>query len=199
MPRAWCNRAIPFNTYTCVGALLAADLVNGAAGDRDELAGLLDRYELDHGPVADADAVELTAWNSLLRGVFFEKRPPQRAALIDALLVASDCRPRLVEHDGLAFHLHYVSPTQQACDRLKAVTAAGLAQIVSDGGIERIDSCAAAACDRVFVDVSRRGGRCYCSVQCATRTNVARHRERRRGGVPSSGAGAVPPLRTREP
>jgi hypothetical protein len=53
-----------------------------------------------------------------------------KAQLTDALLVAADCRPRLVSHDaGKPHHFHYapVETWPRATRVRRALTAAGLA------------------------------------------------------------------------
>ena len=61
-----------------------------------------------------------------------------------------------------------------------ALTAAGLAHVIDDGGGERLRACSRAGCGVVFADTSRNGRRRVCSVRCANQVNVANHRLRRR-------------------
>ena len=49
----------------------------------------------------------------------------------------------------------------------------------SDAG--RLGVCAAEACDRVYLDGSRNGGRQFCSTRCQSRTKAAAHRARHSG------------------
>jgi predicted RNA-binding Zn ribbon-like protein len=103
----------------------------------------------------------------------------EQAALVDALLVAADCRPRLVSHDGQAPHIHEAPLDAALHLRVMALTAAGLAQLIADGFGSRLNSCHRDGCPVVFVDVSRNGRRRFCSVRCANAVNVARHRARK--------------------
>src|SRR4051812_48629171 len=57
-----------------------------------------------------------------------------------------------------------------------ARAARGLAELALAYGVDRLHVCSAGDCLRAVVDVSRNGGRRYCSRTCATRTNVRRHR-----------------------
>jgi predicted RNA-binding Zn ribbon-like protein len=169
-----------FNTYTVAGALIAADLVNGDGADGPALAALLAGYEVWVPAVTPLMAAEINAWARQLRGVFAAADPGQRANRADELLVAASCTPRLVSHDGLPHHLHYAPLAASPPDRVRALTAAGLAQVIADGEGHRLDQCQREVCTEVFVDVSRNGLRRFCSVRCANVVNVSRHRARRR-------------------
>jgi predicted RNA-binding Zn ribbon-like protein len=176
-----CNSLVQFNTYTSAGAHIAAALVNDPLADEQALAGMLAGYEV-HDPVPSRRQIPaLRGWAARLREVFEAADEHDQAAAVDALLRASDCRPTLVSHDGQPYHLHYAPVATDLVARVKALTAAGLAHVIAEGGGARIRGCQRAGCGRVFVDVSRNGGRCFCSVRCANQVNVARHRARRRG------------------
>jgi predicted RNA-binding Zn ribbon-like protein len=104
-----------------------------------------------------------------------------KAERADALLIAADCRPRLVSHGaGLPFHLHYAPVRTGLTARVKALTAAGLAHIIDNGEGSRLRACSRAGCGTVFIDISRNGRRHFCSVRCANQVNVANHRLRQR-------------------
>lgn len=175
-----------FNTYTSAGAHIAAALVNDRSADERAVGGVLAGFEV-HDPVpTGGQLAALRAWTVRLREVFDSADPARQAAAVDTLLRASDCRPGLVSHDGQPFHLHYAPVTTDLVARVKALTAAGLAHVIAEGGGHRIRGCQRAGCASVFVDVSRNGGRCFCSVRCANQVNVARHRARRRGAGPQA-------------
>jgi hypothetical protein len=169
-----------FNTYTVTGALIAADLVNRDAADGPALAALLAAYEVWVPAMTPPMTAEISAWAGRLRGVFEAGEPGQRAGRADELLVAASCTPRLVSHDGLPHHLHYAPLAASPPARVRALTAAGLAQVIADGEGHRLGQCQREACPEVFVDVSRNGRRRFCSVRCANVVNVSRHRARRR-------------------
>jgi len=112
-----------------------------------------------------------------------------KALLADALLVAADCRPRLVSHgQGKPFHLHYAPVETGLAARVRALTAAGVAHVIDGGGGGRLRACARDVCDVAFFDTSRNGRRHFCEVRCANVVNVANHRQRRRA-APLSPAG----------
>lgn len=179
-----------FNTYTWAGAHIAAALVNEPPADPAAVAALLRRYDVHDPTPAEAQLRELRAWAARLRPAFEAHTAAERAAVVDALLVAADCRPRLVSHDDLAFHLHYAPLTADLATRARTLTAAGLAYVIAEGHGHRLGHCRRSGCATVFVDTSRNGTRRFCAVRCANQVNVANHRARRRD---AAGVGARRP------
>jgi predicted RNA-binding Zn ribbon-like protein len=173
-----------FNTYTVAGAHIAVWLVNTPSPAPLTLAAVLDSYDV-HEPVADAAEVRgLPPWAERLRPVFEADTRTEQAEQADALLTAADCRPRLVSHGpGLSFHLHYAPVRTGLAARVKALTAAGLAHVIDNGGGSRLRACTRVGCGTAFIDTSRNGRRQFCSVRCANRVNVAKHRLRQRQTV----------------
>jgi predicted RNA-binding Zn ribbon-like protein len=176
-----CNGLVQFNTYTVAGADIAAWLVNHPSPAASALAGVLAGYDV-HEPVTTADdAAALRPWAARLREVFEVGQVAAKAGRADALLVAADCRPRLVSHGtGLPFHFHYAPVRTGLAARVKALTAAGLAHVIDGGGGSRLRVCDRAGCGVAFIDTSRNGRRHFCSVRCANQVNVANHRLRQR-------------------
>jgi predicted RNA-binding Zn ribbon-like protein len=170
-----------FNTYTVAGAHIAVWLVNHPAPPPAALAEMLRGYEV-HQPVpTEADARALRPWVPRLREVFEAGTVAGKAERADALLVAADCRPRLVSHGaGLPFHFHYAPVRTGLVPRVKALTAAGVAHVIDGGGGSRLRTCDRAGCGVVFIDTSRNGRRHFCSVRCANQVNVSNHRLRQR-------------------
>jgi predicted RNA-binding Zn ribbon-like protein len=173
-----------FNTYTVAGAHIAVWLVNHPAPDAAALAAELHRHEV-HEPMGTApDVTALRPWAARLREVFEAPAEAGKASLADALLVAADCRPRLVSHGpGKAYHFHYAPVMTGLAARVRALTAAGLAHVIDGGGGTRLRVCDRAGCDVAFIDTSRNGRRHFCCVRCANQVNVANHRQRRRYGA----------------
>ena len=179
-----------FNTYTAAGAHIAVWLVNHPAPEAPALAAMLRSYDV-HEPRATADeAQEVAPWAAQLREVFEATTAAGKAELTDALLVAADCRPRLVSHGtGQPFHFHYAPVRTGLAARVRALTAAGLAHVIDGEAGARLRVCSRAGCDVAFIDTSRNGRRHFCSVRCANQVNVANHR-RRRGQVTLAPDGA---------
>jgi len=170
-----------FNTYIAAGAHIACWMVNNPSSEPAALAAVLASYDV-HEPVAAGVRTQaLRTWAEHLREIFESGTEIKRAERADALLIAADCRPRLVRHgDGLPFHLHYAPVRAGLTARVKALTAGGLAHVIDEGGGSRLRTCQRAGCATAFLDTSRNGRRRFCSLRCANQVNVANHRIRQR-------------------
>ena len=169
-----------FNTYTSAGAHIAAALVNDPLTDSAAVGVLLAGFDVEERVPSEAELADLRAWTARLRSVFEPRAGAERAELVNDLLVESDCRPRLITHDGLPHHLHYRPLAGDLAARVKAFTAAGLAYLIAEGWGSRLGRCQREGCAIAFVDTSRNGTRRFCSVRCANQVNVSNHRVRRR-------------------
>jgi len=170
-----------FNTYTAAGAHVAAWLVNHPGCDAAALAAELRGRDVHDPRPTPADAAALRPWTDRLRSVFEAPSVAGKAGLADALLVAADCRPRLVSHaDGQPFHFHYAPAETGLAARVRALTAAGLGHVIDGGAGDRLRACDRPSCGVAFIDTSRNGRRRFCSVRCANQVNVAAHRRRER-------------------
>jgi predicted RNA-binding Zn ribbon-like protein len=181
MRSSCCNGLVQFNTYTYAGAHIAAWLVNHPAAGAPDVAAVLREYDVHEPGAAAAQVLVLRPWTGRLREVFEAATVSAKARLADALLVDSDCRPRLVSHGaGLPFHLHHAPLRAGLAPRVQALTAAGLAHAIDDGAGDRLRACDRGGCGTVFIDTSRNGRRHFCCLRCANQVNVANHRQRRR-------------------
>ena len=170
-----------FNTYTVAGAHIAVWLVNHPVPAAAALTAELHRHEVHGAPATAAEAAALHPWAPRLRAVFEAAEVAGKARLTDALLVAADCRPRLVSHGaGQPFHFHYAPVETGLAARVRALTAAGLGHVVDGGGGARLRVCDRPGCGVAFIDTSRNGRRRFCSVRCANQVNVTNHRQRQR-------------------
>ena len=106
--------------------------------------------------------------------------PDERAALLNAQMAGVSAYPRLTDHDGEGWHLHYRDVDDDVAVVLQSVFAVGTALHLTTRGIDRLGRCASQPCARVIVDVSRNGTQRYCSPRCASRDAVRRHRARQR-------------------
>jgi predicted RNA-binding Zn ribbon-like protein len=175
-----------FNTYTIAGARIAVWLVNHPAPEPAELAAELRSHEVHEPLVTARDAAALEPWAARLREVFEASSVAGQAQLTDALLVAADCRPRLVSHGADSpYHLHYAPLETGLAARVRALTAAGLAHVIDGGDGARLRTCDRIGCATAFLDTSRNGRRRFCEVRCANQVNVANHRRRRIAGAVS--------------
>ncbi|WP_029068062.1 CGNR zinc finger domain-containing protein [Jonesia quinghaiensis] len=172
------------NPYGEYAVLLAGSLANGWPTDR---AGIVDRtrqYGMtmqfpSHPNDWEKCRTVIDRW---LR-VVDTPDPQTRAELLNADLAAASAYPRLTDHNGEGWHLHYRDADQSLPHVLAAVISVGTALHLTTRGMHRIARCAASTtthtpCNKVVVDVTRNGRQRYCSVQCANRSAVRRHREK---------------------
>jgi hypothetical protein len=83
-------------------------------------------------------------------------------------MAAAAAHPRLTNHDGEGWHLHYRDADQTLPRVLSAVISVGTALHLTTRGIHRLARCEAGKspgepCRRVVVDISRNGTQRYCS------------------------------------
>ncbi|MDP3891371.1 CGNR zinc finger domain-containing protein, partial [Nocardioides sp.] len=113
------------------------------------------------------------------------QEPDERARLLNDLMAQATAYPRLTDHGQEGWHLHYRDDANDSLsDVLRAVISVGTALHLTTRGIHRLSRCAAGQkegdpCAAVVVDVTRNGRQRYCSVRCANRAAVRRHRARR--------------------
>ncbi len=104
----------------------------------------------------------------------------ERAGLLNEQMAKAAAYPRLVDHgDEEGWHLHYRDDRQSLPQVLRSVICVGTALHLTTRGMHRLRRCEAAPCTNVVVDTTRNGRQRYCSVRCANRAAVRRHRERR--------------------
>lgn len=176
------------NPYGEYAVLLAASLADDWPPDRTCIVERTRRFGMTMafptGP--DDHAATRQVIDNWLR-VVDEPHPARRAALLNAQMAAAAAHPRLTDHDGEGWHLHYRDADQTLPHVLSAVISVGTALHLTTRGIHRLARCAASAepgdpCRRVVVDITRNGSQRYCSVRCANRAAVRRHRARKLDG-----------------
>jgi len=169
------------NPYGEYAVLLAASLANDWPADRDGIEqrtrdfGMtmtFDRAPDDH---ARSRSV-LDQWLAVVDA----GDAAARAAALNAQMASATAYPQLTDHDGEGWHLHYRDPISSLPDVLEAVISVGTALHLTERGMHRLGRCAASPCQNVIVDVTRNGRQRYCSVRCANRDAVRRHRARGR-------------------
>jgi predicted RNA-binding Zn ribbon-like protein len=169
----------------------AVELVNTVPEDEGAADGLADLASLDAfvrrhrmSDVQSLSEFDLSAVRKV-RGRFAQifAAPDARAAagLINELVAAAGTTPRLTDHDGHDWHVHYFAPGASVADHLAADCGMALAFFVVAGEQERLRRCEAPDCRRAFVDLSRNRSRRYCdSRTCGNRLHVAAYRARRK-------------------
>ncbi|MFH8341559.1 CGNR zinc finger domain-containing protein [Streptomyces sp. AM6-12] len=167
------------------------DLVNTAPEDETAPDGLPDvptlaefvrTHEIsDVGVVSSADLSAVRAVRSRFAAIFAAPDARSAAGLINELVAAAGTTPRLTDHDGYDWHVHYFAPGASVADHLAADCGMALAFFVVAGEEERLRRCEAPDCRRAFVDLSRNRSRRYCdSRTCGNRLHVAAYRARRK-------------------
>ncbi|MBC3761816.1 CGNR zinc finger domain-containing protein [Quadrisphaera oryzae] len=172
------------NPYGQYAVLLAASLANDWPSTREELVA----RTREHGmtmpfPPAPGDLEATRAVLDRWLAVVDAEDDDERARLLNAQMAAVTAYPRLTDHHGEGWHLHYRDPDQPLPAVLAAVISVGTALHLTTRGMGRLGRCAAGpavgdGCVNVVVDVSRNGRQRYCSVRCANRSAVRRHRAR---------------------
>ncbi|KNX37536.1 CGNR zinc finger domain-containing protein [Luteipulveratus halotolerans] len=167
------------NPYGEEPVVLAADLVNDPP---ETLDALRDRCA-DAGVVIDMPVrrADLAATRALLDAwltVVDADDDQGRADRLNALLAEHAEHPRMTNHSGEAWHIHYRELDRSLSGVLAALVTVGTAMHLTGRGMSRLGRCAAADCERVYADVSRGGRQRYCSTRCASREAVRRHRAR---------------------
>jgi hypothetical protein len=166
------------------------DLINtspAACGDEclPDLGSLRDFVARQHiSDVPRLDHDDVTAIHRLrdrFRHVFGARDVRQAVDLVNGIVGDVRTTPRLTDHDGYDWHVHFSAPGTRLADRLAADCGMALAYVVAAGELDRLRTCEAPDCARVLVDLSRNRCRRYCdSRTCGNRMHVAAYRARQR-------------------
>ncbi|MEU5418843.1 CGNR zinc finger domain-containing protein [Streptomyces sp. NPDC001407] len=169
------------------------DLVNTATagpegGPPDALAGLaelrqfVERHDISGvGTLGQRDLVAVRAVRERFALAFAAEDSTTLAELLNAMVAEAGTTPRLTDHDGYDWHVHYFAPGASLAEHLAADGGMALAFLVVAGERERLRRCEAPDCGRAFVDLSRNRSRRYCDGRtCGNRLHVAAYRARRK-------------------
>src|SRR5918994_5360420 len=113
----------------------------------------------DIGELTQDDLVAVHATRPRLREIFLAESPRRAASLLNDLLSTHTVTPRLTDHDGYDWHIHYFAPGAALADHLAADCGMALAFFVVAGEQDRLRRCEAPDCRRAFVDLSRNRSR----------------------------------------
>ena len=86
--------------------------------------------------------------------------------------------PHLAQKRG-QWRLHHHPVDATLVPMYTAICAGGMARMIGAGQGERLGTCEATDCDRVFIDVSKNASRRFCSTTCQNRVKAAAFRHRR--------------------
>jgi predicted RNA-binding Zn ribbon-like protein len=167
------------NPYGEYAVLLAASLANEWPENREGIEARTREFGMTMEFPEHPDDFELTrsVIEEWLHVVDAEPGEP-RAELLNAQMADVAAYPRLTDHDSEGWHLHYRDDGQRLPHVLRAVVAVGTALHLATRGMHRLGRCAAEPCTKVVADVTRNGRQRFCSVRCANRAAVRRHRAR---------------------
>ncbi|MCL2731679.1 MAG: CGNR zinc finger domain-containing protein [Actinomycetia bacterium] len=134
------------------------------------------------GRLGQDDVSAVQAVRERFAEIFFATGDDTAAAtLLNAMIAGAGTTPRLTDHDGYDWHVHYFAPGASVAEHLAADGGMALAFLIVAGERERLRRCDAPDCRRAFVDLSRNRSRRYCdSRTCGNRLHVAAYRARRR-------------------
>ncbi|MGI8901424.1 MAG: CGNR zinc finger domain-containing protein [Nocardioides sp.] len=172
----------------------AVDLVNSAPSqkspdalpDLSALAHLVARNDVSEvSPLTRDDLVAVRRLRDAVRTVFDSTDERSSAAAVNVLVREAGVTPRLTDHDGYDWHIHYFTPGAALAEHLSADCGMALAHVVAAGEWDRLRGCDAPGCEQVLVDLSRNRSRRYCDARtCGNRLHVAAYRERQRAATP---------------
>ncbi|WP_040765985.1 CGNR zinc finger domain-containing protein [Tsukamurella sp. 1534] len=164
------------NPYGSAPVLLAADLANDPPAGLEELL----RRCADHDMVVERAAPSdfpacralVDAWLTVVDAT----GPAERAERLNSLLAQHVSYPRVTDHAGSGWHVHYRDSDSSLQAQLAVLILVGTALHLTTQGMSRLARCSSSDCSRVFADVSRNGTQRYCSPRCGSREAVRRHR-----------------------
>lgn len=168
------------NPYGEYAVELAASLANDWPNDRAGIDTRTREFGMtmpfpEHGDDHTRCWAVVEAWLRVVDAA----TPEERAATLNEQMAAVSAFPRLTDHNGEGWHLHYRDVDDDLPQVLHAVFSVGTALHLTTRGMERLGRCAAEPCTRVIVDTSRNGTQRYCSPRCGSRDAVRRHRARK--------------------
>jgi predicted RNA-binding Zn ribbon-like protein len=162
-------------------ALASVESYRTLVADRPQLAGRV--------TISDLDVLRLLREEfRLIFAAAARHDDVEVAGRLNALLTRHPIHQQIVSHDGQDWHIHLVD-SGSAADRHAAAAIAGLTGLVTESGTDRLSTCAAAGCPRVFIAMTPAGDNPYCSERCTPKANVRALRTPGRGsnqGPPST-------------
>ncbi|MFI6498335.1 CGNR zinc finger domain-containing protein [Nonomuraea typhae] len=181
---------MPFGHDMVHSLATVVELVNTSpsTGGDDGLADLNDlqtfveaREVSGIGVLTPRDLGQVRMLRESFHRVFLATDQLSAVRMLNTMLSETRITPRLAEHDGHPLHMHYFAQDASLAEHVAADCGVALAHVIVEGEWERLRTCSAPDCERVFVDESRNRSRVYCdSRTCGNRMHVAAYRARRR-------------------
>lgn len=134
--------------------------------------------------LTSADLQEVRALRPLFAPVFTTDSDAEAATLVNTIVARGTSTPKLTNHDGHPWHIHYSRDEASLACRITVECGIALAQVIAAGERERLRRCEAPDCDDALIDLSRNRSKRYCDARtCGNRLHVAAYRERRKTAV----------------
>ncbi|MCM3780027.1 CGNR zinc finger domain-containing protein [Microbacterium hydrocarbonoxydans] len=167
------------NPYGEYAVLLAASLANDWPADRAaiEVRTLSMGMTMVFPPAPDDHERVRDVIDDWLE-VVDQSDPGERARLLNDQMAEAAAYPRLTNHSGEGWHLHYRDDVPSLPFVLRGIITVGTSLHLVTRGMDRLGRCEASPCTNVVVDITRNGRQRFCSVRCANRAAVRRHRAR---------------------
>ena len=129
----------------------------------------------------DFDEAELESVRALRPRLrrFWESDEPEVVDQVNTMLAQAGAVPRLVDHDGLGWHVHATALEAPLAERMAVEFAFAMIDVIRASGLDRLHVCEGEDCDDVVVDLSRNRSRRYCDGGCAARAHTAAYRARK--------------------
>ncbi len=176
-----------FASYSEQGIHVVLDLVNDVAageGSTDNLQAVLARVlAIDPPSVAQLSDLHVPGFVELARICHEIIRSldvgdvDTAAGAVNDLLADHPAHPHLSKEDG-EWRLHHHPAEAELVPMWTAIAAEALASVIGTGRSDRLGTCAAPDCERVFLDQSRNGSRRFCTTTCQNRVKAATFRQR---------------------
>lgn len=159
-----------------------SDIVNRVhAADRhiDEawISGLIKRYGMTYpGVVSERDCRALEMVAEEFRAIFWMNEN-ELAEFSNKVVADVRFSPRIMNHGGYGWHIHYYDENFSLANRIRSTTAMSIMSLIIHNETPRIKTCKAKGCGKVFIDNTRNASKLFCDVKtCGNRSHVARHR-----------------------
>jgi predicted RNA-binding Zn ribbon-like protein len=184
---------VTFSHDTELSLLVVVDLVNTAAEtggtetlpDADALRSWVDKHHVSSVAASDySDVASIHKVRERFRQCFGLADAELLAERVNTLVAEAPVQPRLTDHNGYDWHIHYFAPGASLADHLAVDGGMALAHVVAAEEVERLRVCEAPDCEAVLLDLSRNRSKRYCDARtCGNRLNVAAYRERKRSAA----------------
>jgi predicted RNA-binding Zn ribbon-like protein len=167
---------VHINPYGEGPVLLAADLANDPPADLADLVRRCTEHDMLPETIGPDDfdgcRTLIESWLTVVDA----EQADDRVDRLNELLATHASYPRVTDHAGTGWHIHYRESGSTLAGQLAVLILTGTALHLTTRGMSRLGRCASSDCDRVFADVSRNGRQQYCSPRCGSREAVRRHR-----------------------